>query len=456
MSGMAESAGVWYRVSSGGQDEANQVPDVERYCFEHGYRINKPYRLYDKSAYHGENEAALAEMLKDMKCGIIKVLVIWRDDRLMRSKGPALLNMVMAIHNAGGRIESVKNPDLGKMDIGSQITTLIQGNASYEYSLKISESVGIAHNRVRANQGLLGRAPFGYEITGDKYSKGIVPSALGLKYVPEIFNRIIKGDSLKTVAEWLNSEGVPTGTTKSKGWSATAVRQVIRNPAHKGQMRNRAGDLVGTCEAIVDAAVWRRANERLDSNPKRGPLNIADKVLLASALFCECGAPMYKSTSGPTRIYYRCSRGNSSVPDFKGKSCCMVRTNVVDGIVDESMSADHSEIMALTLIPGKNYEDELDLNKAQIKALTEDVDAPDYAERNAVLMAERQRLQTLDTTPDKWLPMPTGETYADKWTAADDAGKREMLKEWRVTFKWDEIDGTRYPSVVMAPLWAAL
>ena len=33
-----------------------------------------------------------------------------------------------------------------------------------------------------------------------------------------------------------------------------------------------------------------------------------------------------------------------------------------------------------------------------------------------------------------WADVPTGETYAAKWTASDDAGKREMLKDLRVTF----------------------
>jgi len=43
-------------------------------------------------------------------------------------------------------------------------------------------------------------------------------------------------------------------------------------------------------------------------------------------------------------------------------------------------------------------------------------------------------------------------TYADKWSASDSAGKREMLKEWKITARWEDIDGKRYPRVRMYPL----
>ena len=51
-----DRAGTLIRVSSGGQDEANQEPDVERYCAGRGYRAVKSYVLHDKSAFKGEQQ----------------------------------------------------------------------------------------------------------------------------------------------------------------------------------------------------------------------------------------------------------------------------------------------------------------------------------------------------------------------------------------------------------------
>ena len=64
-------AGIWVRVSTGGQDEANQVPDIERHCVAHGYTIAERYELNDKSASKGQQEAKLDEMLDDMRDGTI-------------------------------------------------------------------------------------------------------------------------------------------------------------------------------------------------------------------------------------------------------------------------------------------------------------------------------------------------------------------------------------------------
>ena len=64
-----DRAGTLIRVSSGGQDEANQVPDVERYIREHGYREvkGKRHTLHDKSAYKGEQQEALDQVVADMQ-----------------------------------------------------------------------------------------------------------------------------------------------------------------------------------------------------------------------------------------------------------------------------------------------------------------------------------------------------------------------------------------------------
>jgi DNA invertase Pin-like site-specific DNA recombinase len=117
---MAENAGIWIRVSSGKQDEANQLPDVTGYCDTHGYIIAKKYTLHSKSAFHGKQQPTLDKVIADIKAGTITVLVIWHSDRLERREGKALLDVLAEIAAAGGRVESVQEPTLGKLDFGGQ------------------------------------------------------------------------------------------------------------------------------------------------------------------------------------------------------------------------------------------------------------------------------------------------------------------------------------------------
>ena len=102
MSSKSEPAGIFVRVSTGGQDEEQQVPEVEHHCAEHGYAIARRYELNDKSASKGEQQAKLDEMLADMRDGIISVCVVWRSNRLERRGPEALFKLLRQVKDAGG------------------------------------------------------------------------------------------------------------------------------------------------------------------------------------------------------------------------------------------------------------------------------------------------------------------------------------------------------------------
>ena len=155
---------------------------------------------------------ALAEILDDIRTGIITVLVLVHSSRIDRRDPDRAEYYHLSIRMAGGRIESVREPEFGKSDVSGRVITMLAQHANHEYSRALSGHVRAGHDRIRREGGLFGRAPFGYEIQGERYRKTLVPTALGLKYVPEIFARVIRGESLATVAAWLNAEGVPCGT----------------------------------------------------------------------------------------------------------------------------------------------------------------------------------------------------------------------------------------------------
>lgn len=163
---LPEPAGVWLRVSSGGQDEANQEPDVLAYCAAKGYTVARRYTVHAKSAYHGDQQPDLDQAVADMRSGKITVLVIWHSDRLERRKGKALLDTLEEFEKAGGRVESVREPMLGALDFGGQVLTFIQGLVNHEKSRHISEQTGLARTRIRSNMALDGRPPWGYAAAG--------------------------------------------------------------------------------------------------------------------------------------------------------------------------------------------------------------------------------------------------------------------------------------------------
>jgi DNA invertase Pin-like site-specific DNA recombinase len=61
-------AAAWFRVSTGHQTTANQVPDVERFAGHHGYGIGLRYELSDSAWKNGggrEYQRALKQALAD-------------------------------------------------------------------------------------------------------------------------------------------------------------------------------------------------------------------------------------------------------------------------------------------------------------------------------------------------------------------------------------------------------
>lgn len=153
--------------------------------------------------------------------------------------------------------------------------------------------------------------------------------------VRRIFERLVNGDGLITIAKALNSEGV-LSPYAAKGfgqylWSATAIRNIIQNPAYKGEPQawRWKGEKNGsnssrppsdwiplppeTTPALVVSALWAAANARLaEHNPGDKVRNEKTPYLLRGHLICaKCGLRMYPmpkvEKSGQTYRYYRCS-----------------------------------------------------------------------------------------------------------------------------------------------------
>ena len=465
-----EPAGIWVRVSSGKQDEANQVPDLEKHCAGR-YTIARRYTVHGKSASKGKQQAYLDQMLADMRAGIIKVLVVWHSDRLERREGKPhtspLLDLLAEVAEAGGRVESVQEPTLGQLDFGGQVLTFITGLVNHEKSAHLAEQVGIAFDAIKANGALDGRPPWGFTTAGEKYNRTLVPTPEGIKYAPEIYERIARGDTLAAVARWLEAEGVrPAGIASERSehgktgqWWPKTVSQLIRNPVYMGfrcELEYNAttrtgkpkftgyGKVLHRCDAVVDAGLWKRANDRLDAAPKNGP-RLAQRAMLTSVLTCPlCSwlvtthqpvSPMYRTGSTTThkdgskevRHYYRCT---GQGPARKGCGN-MVPVELADAMV--CWIAENTlcweKVTETVFTPGHNHEPELEAIRFELDHLASRhlPWAEEDAER-ARLRAEYDRLDALEATPDSWEEKTLETTYADLWAALESAGRNEWLK----------------------------
>jgi site-specific DNA recombinase len=268
---------------------------------------------------------------------------------------------------------------------------------------------------------LVGRPPFGYMIVeAEGGHKTIAPSELGRKYVPEIFARCIAGDSLQTIANWLDSEGVKPQNSSS--WNNQSIRKILLSPTYTGRRAEQDkktgefGRVILRCEPLVDTTTWRRAAEALANRPKRGPMRNEDKALLSGVLFCAgCGGPMYRNhkPGGRKVSYYYCV---GAYPKRRSDCHLTVRCDAMDAAVDDFIAQLNLPIMQQAVVPGRDYRDEIEEIEHQISDLAlRDLDEDDFDVRMAELRAERRRLKNLKPEPDRIDLVPVGETYAARW-----------------------------------------
>jgi len=109
-------AAAWFRVSTGHQTAANQVPDVERFAAHRGYEIGLRYELSDTAWKNGggkDYQRTLKQALAGAHAGKFKVLIVWALDRVVRDDeggAEAALRIIRRFRQAGVTVVSVQEP----------------------------------------------------------------------------------------------------------------------------------------------------------------------------------------------------------------------------------------------------------------------------------------------------------------------------------------------------------
>ena len=430
MMAVGESAARWLRVSTGQQDEANQEPEIDAWCRDRGYVVRKTFTLRGKSASKGQQDKALDEMIACMIRGLFTVLVVWASDRIERRGAYSAFDLARRVKEAGGRIEYVKDAYLNEANDMSDVMLAMAATKDKLESKRKQERTTMVQARIRTAGAFVGKPPFGYQVAGVKYARFLEPSEEGRRLIPEVFQMCIDGQSLAKIGAWLEEQ------TEQK-WYPRRVSGTLRNPVYRGVQTDDDGRPVHRCEALVDASIWKRANDALGRHGKRGPENKLDPALLSSVLECgRCAAngvysPMYRLRSSKKDHYveyYRCT-GTGTQRRGCGN---MIRLVTLDGIVDMCMKAHGRDldIKDLFIEPGTDHQPELEAVRFEIRALaTQELTDDEYDARLTELRAERDRLASLPVVPDRLVERSTGETYADKWRRLDPKERGVWLRQ---------------------------
>jgi DNA invertase Pin-like site-specific DNA recombinase len=425
---MTERSRKWVRVSTGGQDEASQVPDLDKWDHDHGYVDDgEDYVVHGQSAYHGKHAPKLDEMFEDMASGVFDVLVVWAVDRIERRGALKVFELMERARTAGGRIEFVKDAHLNSANDMSDVMLALSATMAKQESKRKGERTVAKQDNLRSKNALTGTCPWGYEVVTVDGVKTIAPTEIGRTWLPVIFRMVADGETLAAVAHHLTEHGVPSSTRGSKhdnpcSWYPRTIGGIVRNATYAGMKPNGRGHVLRV-PAVVTHADFLAANDSLSRRPKRGAPRPDGRAMLAGVLFCpNCdNSPMYRSHGRPGKDYdyYRCTgRG-----DVTGRKGCGNNLDLgsVNALVNELMSELEGHKVTLHRVS-----DDTDARIAELRITRRqlDDDADDYDERHAALTAEIKALTARKAAGPEYTVEESGESYAALWQRLETTGQR--------------------------------
>lgn len=293
-----------------------------------------------------------------------------------------------------------------------------------------------------AQDSLVGRPPYTHRIVVNGGLKTLEPDPERADIIREAIDRFLSGTSRRELTRWLRDIEAPWPTVR-EGWMPRTFNNIFRNEALIG--RRKQGGKVLRFEPILanddgspDMATWRELQAMLNATASRHGKTREDPALLNGSGWCgNCRRRMHERHHSKNRpdgsVYvwdgYRCD-GTAREP-----SECRLGVNMLE--MDTSLSVrilnDYGDwpYWETTVTRGTNHEDELEDNRIDIASL--DIDAEDYEQRRADLIAERKRIRNMPDTPDQIERVQNG-TIGEQWLARDKAGRRKLLLEmgWRI------------------------
>ena len=368
------------------------------------------------------------------KLGIYDAVIGYRMDRLTRGDNQATNAIESWAYDHGkqlltedGLVFPCEGADGIRWDLAKRL--------AHEEWLKIRERTKRGHAAVLDAGFLVSKLPWGYVSTGRKGSHGIAPTDECREVWPQVCDRLIGGESLSKVCNWLRSLGMRDAKGKPRAWWPRTLGVMVRNSTYAGRHRQHGQTM--RCEAVITDLVFRQAGKALDSRPKRG--RQSETPALASSIL-RCGMPDCDATDckpGESPMYrvhayggvvYRCTgRG----PARKG---CGYRVpcDLIDRQIDEVAAHLTRPVKVWTVIPGQNWKTEIAETAADIRDL--DPEADDYAEMHAALMAKLADYKARPATEDTGEWRETEESYSERWAVAGARERRAMLASWEFTW----------------------
>jgi site-specific DNA recombinase len=305
-------AAIYCRISEDKRKDEDGVERQEEIC--RGVCDRMMLELTDDHVFIDNNRSAWKRdrkrpnwdaMLEAAKRGEIDVIVCYHPDRLMRQPRDLedLLDIaqdhnIRLVGNVNGR--DLSNPDdifMLRIEVAHACRSSDDTSRRMKDKLRTNAEKGKAHG---------GPRPYGFQ-AGDR--NRLVPEEADV--IRNICQRLLCGESIRSIAEGLNQMKVPTATGKQ--WAPGTIRKMIDSPRIAGFRMYHDQVIKGEWPAIITPGEWEELQLLGEHRAARWEqsMNKAHSYVLRGTVRCSlCGHAMVGDMTGKVPGY-KCKGGGT-------------------------------------------------------------------------------------------------------------------------------------------------
>lgn len=300
---------IYVRVSLDQTGEGLTLERHEAECRKiaqaRGWQVIEVYGDTQSATDARKSRPAYERMLSDFDAGRFEALVVWDLDRLTRQPRQLEDWIDRAEKSAVKLVTANGEADL-TTDGGRMYARIKAAVARAEVERKGARQASAARQRSEK-----GRPPLGVRLTGYTPSGELVPDEA--EVVRAVFERFAAGDSLRSIARWLDEE---SGLTPRHGtrWSPSSVSTMLRNPRFAGHAvyRGEVTGVKGGWEPVVTEELFAVVQGILADPRRIKNRHGTDRKYLGSGIYiCDtCERPVVSFSGAGAGPRYRCPNGH--------------------------------------------------------------------------------------------------------------------------------------------------
>lgn len=317
--------GIYVRVSTEEQAKEGfsiraQEQKLKDYARIKDWSIHKIYIDEGISGKNITDRPQINELIKDIKKGLVKNVLIFKIDRLTRSTAD-LIYLINLFNEYNCAFNSLCESIDTQTPSGRMFIKIIGIFAEFERENIVERTKLGFERKVKEGYSLCTRtASYGYtRNTGDKIQKINEKEAVIVREVFDMF--VNQGMAFLDIAKNLNERHIPT--KENAVWTARSIRNMLTNCNYIGKVRyatkdeERNFEAQGNHEPIIDNELYEEAQELISKVSKKSyTKHPKEENYFSGVLYCaKCGARLvthndvYKNKNGD-KVYkggYRCS-----------------------------------------------------------------------------------------------------------------------------------------------------